>query len=116
MQVQPLDTIYLLSVFVAMGLVSFAERALPFVAAKWLKKQRWVSSLGAFLPMAIMVLLTVHAATGASIARDAWPVAEIAAIALTILLQWFVKSPMVSIFSGTALYVACVNGYIPFLA
>ena len=108
MQAQPLDTIYLLSVFVAMGLVSFAERALPFVAAKWLKKQRWVSSLGAFL--------TVHAATGASIARDAWPVAEIAAIALTILLQWFVKSPLVSIFSGTALYVAAVNGYIPFLA
>lgn len=116
MQVQELDTVYLLSVFAAMAAVTFAERALPFVASKWLKKQRWVSSLGAFLPMAIMVLLTVHAATGAAISRDAIPVAEIAAIALTIVLQWFMKNPLVSIFAGTALYVASVNGYVPFLA
>lgn len=116
MQGQQLDTIYLLSVFVAMGLVTFAERALPFVAAKWLKKQRWVGSLGAFLPMAIMVLLTVHSAAGAASSRSSLPCAEIAAIALTILLQWFFKSSLVSIFAGTALYVAAVNGYVPFLA
>lgn len=110
-----LDAVYLLAVFVAMGAVSFAERALPFVAADWLKKQRWVQWLGEFLPMAIMVLLTVHAAIGAASGRQALPVLEISAVALTFVVQWFMKSPLVSIFAGTAFYVAAVNGYIPLL-
>ncbi len=115
MQESGFDLVYLLSVFAAMALISFAERALPFVADKWLKKQRWVGWLGDFLPLAIMVLLTVHAATDAAVARQTLPYIEIGCIAVTMLLQWFVKNPLVSIFAGTALYVAIVNGYVPFL-
>lgn len=103
---------YVFGVFVAMMLVTFAERALPFAASRWLKQQAWVKALGAFLPLAIMVLLTVHSATGAALSHGGLPVAEVASILLTVLLQWFFKSPLVSIFSGTALYVLLRNGFL----
>lgn len=107
------DTLYLAGVFASMAAVTFVERALPFVASKWLQRQKWVKSLGAFLPMAIMVLLTVHAATDAAVARAALPGPEVASIVLTFVLQWVTKNPLLSIFSGTALYVSMVNGWIP---
>mgnify|MGYP000194740630 CR=1 FL=1 len=109
-----MDYGYLILVFIVMGAVTFAERALPFAASKWLQKQRWVRSLGDFLPLAIMVLLTVHAATDSAVARGSSPAPEIVSIAFAFALQWFVKNPLISIFSGTALYVAWVNGYLPF--
>lgn len=113
MQNTGFDLVYLFAVFAAMAVVSFAERALPFAASKWLQKQHWVKALGGFLPLAIMVLLTVHAAAGNAQGRGAWPVAEAAGVVLTVVLQWFFKSPLVSIFAGTAFYVAAVNGFIP---
>lgn len=109
---QHFDPWYLTGIFLAMAAVSFFERALPFVASKWLNRQRWVKSLGAFLPMAIMVLLTVHAATDAAVARQALPLPEVCAIALTVIVQWVTKNPLLSIFSGTALYVVWVNGWL----
>lgn len=54
-------------------------------------KQRWVRDLGDFLPLAIMVLLTVHAATDAAVARDAAPTPEVVSIAFAFVLQWFLK-------------------------
>lgn len=86
-----MDFGYLMLVFIAMAAVTFAERALPFAASKWLQKQRWVRDLGDFLPLAIMVLLTVHAATDAAVARDAAPTPEVVSIAFAFVLQWFLK-------------------------
>ena len=48
------DTLYVITVFLAMGVVTFAERALPFVASRWLKNQAWVRDVGSFLPLAVM--------------------------------------------------------------
>lgn len=40
------DLTYLFIVFFAMTAVSAAERFLPFAAASWLSKQRWVKVVG----------------------------------------------------------------------
>ncbi len=103
------NTIYMLAVFAAMAAVSFAERALPFAASSWLRKQKWVRSLGDFLPLAIMVLLTVHAAAGTPISRGELPWAEVCGIAIAFGLQGFLKNALLSIFGGTIVYVAWVN-------
>ena len=55
------DYVYLFTVFIAMGAVTAAERLLPFACSSWLRKQRWVGVVGDFLPLAIMVLLVLHA-------------------------------------------------------
>lgn len=100
---------YLISVFIAMGLVSAAERMLPFVASRFLLRQRWVRIVGDFLPLAIMVLLVVHSATGAALSHAGLPVPEVAAILVTFILQWFLRNPLLSIFCGTACYVVLLN-------
>ena len=103
------NPIYLISVFLAMAAVSAFERMLPFAASKWLLKQTWVKTVGAFLPLAVMALLVLHSATGAALSHEGLPIPEISAIFLTLLLQWFVKNPLLSIFSGTACYVLFLN-------
>lgn len=109
-----MDFGYLLLVFVAMAAVTFFERALPFAAGKWLQKQRWVRDLGDFLPLAIMVLLTLHAAVDSAVGRGGSPAPEVVCIAVAFALQWFFKNSLASIFAATGLYVAWVNGYLLF--
>ncbi len=57
---------YALGVIVVMALITFGLRALPFVASRWLQQHDIVRRLGRFLPLAIMVLLLLHAIVGAA--------------------------------------------------
>jgi branched-subunit amino acid transport protein AzlD len=100
---------YVVSVIVAMAIVTFALRALPFVAAQWLQKHSVVQRLGEFLPLAIMTLLVVHSAAGSAQQHAGGPWPELAAVALTVAVQWRRRNALFSIALGTALYVALRN-------
>ena len=100
---------YVVSVIVAMAIVTFALRALPFVAAQWLQKHSVVQRLGEFLPLAIMTLLVVHSAAGSAQQHAGGPWPELAAVALTVAVQWRSRNALLSIALGTALYVALRN-------
>jgi len=104
-----IDSGYVVAVLVAMGLVTFALRALPFVAAQWLQKHPAVQSLGEFLPLAIMTLLLTHAVVGAAQDDSNGPVPELIAVVLVAGLQWRGKNALWSILAGTGLYVALRN-------
>ena len=103
------DTAYLLAVIFAMGAVTFALRALPFLSARLLGRYPMVQHLGRFLPLAIMVLLLVHSASGAAREHSAGPWPELLAIGVTCFLQWRSRNPLLSIVGGTALYVLLRN-------
>ena len=100
---------YVLATIAAMALVTFALRALPFIAAQWLQRHPIVQHLGEFLPLAIMTLLLVHSAAGAAREHAAGPWFESLAIALVILLQWKQRNALLSILVGTGVYVALRN-------
>jgi branched-subunit amino acid transport protein AzlD len=100
---------YLIGVIAAMGLVTFALRALPFVAARWLQKHTLVQALGQFLPLAIMTLLLVHSATGAALSHPGGPWRELVAVAVVVVLQWRGRNALLSILIGTCLYVLLRN-------
>lgn len=104
-----IESKYALAVIVAMGLVTLALRALPFVAAQWLKKHPVVQHLGQFLPLAIMTLLLVHSMTGAALEHRSGPWPELLAVALVVLLQWRSKNALLSIVVGTCVYVLIRN-------
>ncbi len=104
-----MNSTYVVSVIVAMGVVTFALRALPFVAAQWLQKHSVVQRLGEFLPLAIMTLLVVHSAAGSAQQHAGGPWPELAAVALTVAVQWRSRNALLSIALGTALYVALRN-------
>ena len=103
------DPGYVLGVIAAMGMVTFALRALPFVGAQWLQKHPLVQRLGEFLPLAIMTLLLVHSMTGAALEHVAGPWPELVAIALVVILQWLKKNALLSILLGTLIYVLMRN-------
>lgn len=103
------DNVYVIAVIVAMGLVTFAIRALPFVAAQWLQKHPLVTRLGRFSPLAIMTLLLLHSLVGSALEHAAGPWPELIAVSLVVLLQWWWRNPLLSILAGTALYVAMRN-------
>lgn len=104
-----IESNYALAVIVAMGLVTLALRALPFVAAQWLKKHPVVQHLGQFLPLAIMTLLLVHSMTGSALEHPSGPWPEMLAVALVMLLQWRSKNALLSIVVGTCVYVLIRN-------
>ena len=104
-----MDHAYLILVIFAMGAVTFALRALPFLSAQWLRRSPVIQRLGRFLPLAIMALLLVHSASNAAREHATGPWPELLAIAVTCLLQWRSRNPLLSIVVGTAIYVALRN-------
>ena len=104
-----IDSLYVIGVIAAMGLVTFALRALPFVAAQWLEKHPIVQQLGQFLPLAIMTLLLVHSAAGNAREHSSGPWPELLAVALVVVLQWKRRNALLSILAGTCLYVFIRN-------
>ena len=104
-----IDSTYALSAILSMAVVTFGLRALPFLTSKWLQKSARVLALGRFLPLAIMSLLVLHTTLGHVKDNPDGPWAEIAGIFLTLLLQWYLRQPLLSIFAGTALYLLLRN-------
>jgi len=104
-----IDSLYVVSAIIAMGLVTFALRATPFLGAQWLERNPLAKRLGEFLPLAIMTLLTVHSMMGDALddARGPWP--ELLAIAIVVVLQWRKRNALLSILVGTAIYVLLRN-------
>ncbi|NYT85148.1 branched-chain amino acid transporter permease [Pollutimonas harenae] len=104
-----METGYVLGVFAAMAIVTFALRGLPFLTAQWLRHNPLVRHLGRFLPLAIMTLLVLHSVIGLSGQHTAPPWPEGVAVALTVLAQWKTKNPLLSIATGTLIYVLIRN-------
>lgn len=103
------DVRYLIGVIAAMALVTWALRALPFVAAQWLQKNPLVERLGEFLPLAIMTLLVLHSAAGSAQQHKLGPWPELVAVALVVVLQWRSRNALLSIVLGTGAYVLMRN-------
>ena len=100
---------YVIVVMIAMGLVTFSIRALPFVAAKWLQKHEIVQRLGQTLPLTIMTLLLIHAMVSATQDHNQGIWLELAAVLSVVLIQWFRKNSLLSILIGTTIYVVLRN-------
>lgn len=104
-----MDISHALIAVVLITLVTFSLRALPFIAGSFLKRYQWVASLGNFLPPAIMALLLMHSvndlATQSSTAY--WP--ECASVALTLMMHVLWRKPLISIVSGTGLYILLLH-------
>lgn len=104
-----IDTRYALGALVVMAVVTFGLRALPFLAARFLQHHPLVQQLGRFLPLAIMTLLLLHTLVGSARDNAKGPWTELAAVACVVGLQGWRRQPLLSILTGTALYVLLRN-------
>lgn len=103
------DTGYTLGALATMAVVTFGLRALPFLAAQFLQRHALVQRLGRFLPLAIMTLLLLHTMVGSAHDNPSGPWAELAAVASVVVLQWWRQHALLSILTGTTLYVVLRN-------
>lgn len=97
-------------VILGMAAVTLGLRALPFLAAPWLRRYPVIARLGHFLPPAIMTLLLLDTVRGASAANPGGAWQELLAIAVALGLQWRWRRPLPSIAAATLLYVALRSG------
>ena len=104
-------TDYLLAALI-MGGVAFALRAFPFVARHWIAHHPRIQVLGQRLPVAMMLLLTLYAMGVQQWHSLAQGKAQIAAVLLVAVLQLWRRQAMLSILSGTFLYLALMNGWL----
>ncbi|GAB4211098.1 MAG: hypothetical protein Fur007_00650 [Rhodoferax sp.] len=101
---------YGLGVVLAMAVVTFGLRALPFLAARFLQHHPRVLQLGRFLPLAIMALLLIHALVGGARSHPGAPWPELLAAGVAVGLQVWPRHVLLSVGVATALYVALRNG------
>ena len=104
-----IDTVYALWAIAVMTVVTVLLRALPFLAAPWLKRFPLVLQLGRFLPLAIMTLLLLDTLRGSMAGNPAGAWQELVAIGVAIVLQGRTRQPLLSILVATALYVVFRN-------
>ena len=93
-----------------MALVTFLTRAAPFLLFdRGDEPPKWVLSLGRILPAAIFAMLVVYCLRGLSFAEAGLWAPHLIASTVVVALQWKFKNDLVSIFTGTVLYMVLVQ-------
>lgn len=93
-----------------MALVTFLTRAAPFLLFdRGDQPPKWVLSLGRILPPAIIAMLVVYCLRGLSFVSPGLWAPHLIASVVVVALQWKFKNDLVSIFTGTVLYMVLVQ-------
>lgn len=87
-----------------MAAIVFFMRAIPFLFSKRLQSSKLAQILSRSLPLAIMLLLTLHGVHESSKHTSA-----LVGVAFTALIHLLFKQPIISIFSGTAAYIIIIH-------
>jgi branched-subunit amino acid transport protein AzlD len=104
------QTTYILAVMVIGFAITFALRAVPFVALRPLRESRLVSDLALWMPVGILAILTVSTLRS-SLEADASRLLPAAlATAVTVLVHLVGgRRTLLSVGAGTAVFVVLVN-------
>ena len=103
------DKAYLIAAVALAAVITFALRALPFAVIEPLRSWRLTAELAGRMPACLMIILVLY------LLRDV-PSKPPHAAAVTVLavlvvagLHWWRSNALLSIFTGTALYVLTLN-------
>ena len=102
---------YLISALI-MAAVTFGLRAFPFVARGFIAHHKRIQVLGHRLPVAMMVLLTLYAMNVHNWNQPADGYAQIISVVVVAVLQLWRRQALLSILSGTLVYMALMNGWL----
>lgn len=104
-----MDLAYLLAFIATMAAATFVTRALPF----WLFQDQQhpvVLFLGRYLPPAVMTLLVMYCLKGVQWTTGTHGLPELVSLAVVVSAHLLFKNALISIFSGTAVYMLWVQG------
>lgn len=103
------DTLTAILIIAVVAAVTFLTRALPFLFFRNRKTPKIITYLGDVLPPAIMAMLIVYCLKGVSFAAYPHGLPELIAIVIVAALQLWKKNILISIFSGTAVYMMLIQ-------
>lgn len=95
---------YLLTFIVVAALATFLTRLLPFVLLYRWAEHPLLKHLGRYLPPVLMVLLLMYALKDALVTGERL-LPSVVALAVVAVLHLMWRNPLVSILSGTGLYM-----------
>ena len=99
---------YLLSVILVAALATFITRALPFLLLHRWADHPLLQHLGRYLPPVLIVLLLLYALKDALVTGQQL-LPSLLSLALVTGLQVLLKNPLISILSGTGLYMVLIQ-------
>lgn len=98
-----------LAMILAVALATMFTRALPFFLFARRRLPRAVVYLGRALPPAIMAALVVYCLKGVDVLHAPYGMAEFVGVAVVVLVHGWRKNTLLSIFAGTACYMALIR-------
>lgn len=104
------STWYIIAAIAISGVITIALRALPFAVLTRLRTSKFVTKIGIWMPVGIMLILAVVTARNAIVAYpERWWVTPVA-LAVTVAVHYLTKRKTLwSVFAGTACYVLLIN-------
>lgn len=91
------------------GLIIFLERAFPFLLFSKKEPPTLIKFIERFIPPMVITALLVYCLKDLSLTQRQNFVPAISALALTILLHIWKRNSLISIFSGTILYMVLIK-------
>ncbi|NLJ15832.1 MAG: branched-chain amino acid transporter AzlD [Clostridiales bacterium] len=104
-----MNSIYSLAIVTVIAVMTFVTRALPFAVFSRIKVPRPIEYLGKFLPYAVTTMLVVYCLKDVDFLSGSYGIPELVSIFATILIHLWKRNTILSIFSGTILYMVIVN-------
>lgn len=102
--------IYSIIIIALIAALTFAARLFPYVIfGRGNKVPNLVIYLGEVLPPAVMVLLIVYCIRNISLLIYPYGIPELSAILLTAVLYFLTKNNLISMISGTILYMILIQ-------
>jgi len=96
---------YMTLVIVAMFIATFLTRSLPFLLLRGKEENALIKYLSKYLPPAIMMLLVIYCLKDFNLRETPFEIPRIIAIIIVILVHFFKRNILLSIASGTAIYI-----------
>ena len=94
---------------VIISLITIALRALPFILLKGRKTPAWIEYMGRVLPFAVIGMLVVYCLKGISFTTPAGFAPALIATAVIVLSYVWKQNTLLSIISGTVIYMILVQ-------
>jgi branched-subunit amino acid transport protein AzlD len=94
-----------LVVLAVMAVVTFASRLLPFVLFSRTRPPRWVATVETVLPPLVLWLLVFYSLSNVAWQIVPYGIPALAGVAMTVLAHHWKHSALLSILSGTAVYM-----------
>lgn len=104
-----MPSLYNISAVAIMAVVTYALRALPFIAFRNRQVPKYIEYLGKYLPFAVMAMLVVYCLKGIDLLSGNHGLPEIIAAAAVALLHIWKRNTIISVVAGTVLYMVLIR-------